>query len=336
MRLGEMDDTDRKLLMLMIANPRIHLRELATRLGISKQAVHRRMETLKEIGVIQSMTAGISYPYLDAVPVAIFGTVRTAPSEKTLNGLGESEFTRRVAVAGGNYLYVVGELRDVSELDGYAEFIKRAAEMADPTVGIYCLDDGLWSDYPVDGIVKRKQSYRELSPLDLRIIASIKDDARKPVGEIASIVGASPKTVRKRLTDMMSEGSLELHTRTDSYVGGDACLIGHVSIREGSNKVDVAKRLLSKHKFQDAYFRTYVNLPGFLMLVFWSDKMAEIREVISKIGEDRDVMSVMMNITYLQRMYTTWRDKLPEVPTRRSGEAGTCSLHPSVRRSILD
>ncbi len=48
---------------------------------------------------------------------------------------------------------------------------------------IYCLDDGLWSDYPVDGIVKRKQRYRELSPLDLRIIASLKDDARKPVGK---------------------------------------------------------------------------------------------------------------------------------------------------------
>ncbi len=139
--------------------------------------------------------------------------------------------------------------------------------------------------------------------------------------------------MRKRLTDMMSEGSLELHTRTDSYLGGDACLIGHVSIREGSNKVDVAKRLLSKHKFQDAYFRTYVNLPGFLMFVFWSDKMAEIREVISKISEDKDVVSVMMNFTYLQRMCPTWRDGLPEVRTHRSTNAGARSSRSKPGRS---
>jgi len=326
-----MDDIDRKLLMLMVADPRIHLRELATKLGISKQAVHRRMEALKEIGVIQSTTAGISYPYLDAVPVAVFGTARTAPGEKVLHGLGESEFTRRVVVAGGNYLYVVGELREISELDSYAEFVKRAAEMLDPTVGIYCLDDELWSDYPVDGIVTRKQSYRELSPLDLRIIASIKDDARKPVAAIASMIGTSPKTVRRHLEHMISEGSLELHTRTDSYLCGDLCLIGHVSVREGSNKAEVAKRLLSKHQFQEAYFRTYLNLPGFLMLVFWSDKIAEIREVIRQIGEDKDVMSVMMNFSYLQRMYTTWRDKLPEIQMRHSTKAGERSPHSRLR-----
>jgi DNA-binding Lrp family transcriptional regulator len=326
-----MDDTDRKLLMLLISNPRMHLQELATRLGVSKQAVHRRIGYLKEIGVIQSMTAGISYPYLDAIPVAVFGPVRTAPCEKMLDGLGECEFTRRVVVAGGNYLYAVGELRDLSELDGFAEFVRRTSGMSEATVGIFCLDDGLWKDYPVDGIMKRKQNYRELSALDLRIIASIKDDARKPIEEIADMVGVSPKTVRKHLEIMVSEGSLEMHTRTDSYLGGDICLIGHVNLRVGSDKAEVAKRLLSKHQFQDAYFRTFVNIPGLLTLVFWSDKMAEIREVISMISEDGDVVSVMMNFSYLQRLYATWRDKMPEVQTRHCTNIGEHSPHSRLR-----
>jgi len=322
-----MDDTDRKLIMLLVADPRIHLQELATRLGISKQAVHRRMGHLKGIGVIQSMTAGISYPYLNAVPVAVFGQVRTAPSEKMLNELGECEFTRRVVVAGGNYLYVVGELREISELDDYSEFVKRATGMSEPTVGVFCLDDGLWKDYPVDGIVKRKQSYRKLSSLDLRIIASLRKDARRPVEEIADLVGASPKTVRKHLEDMVSEGSLEMHTFTDAYLVGDMCLIGHLSLKPGSGKVDVARRLLSECQFQEAYFRTYANLPGFLMLVFWSNNMAEIREIIRRIGEDKDVASLMMNISYLQRLYATWRDELPEVQAPHPSTEGERSPH---------
>lgn len=318
-----MDDTDRKLLCLIVANPRMHLQEIAKSLGISKQAVHRRLNALTEIGVIQEMTAGISFPYVDAVPVAVFGRARTAPSEKTLDRLGGSEFTHRVVVAGGNYVYVVGELRDLSELDGYSEFVKQAAEMSEPNIGVYSLDDGLWSNYPVDGIVKRKQSYKELSPLDLRIIASLKDDARRPIVDIAHMVGASTKTVRTHLENMLSEGSLELHTRMDPYLGGDACLLGHVSLRDGASKAEVGRRLLSKHPFQDAYIRTFVNIPGLLMLVFWSDKMAEIREVLRMIDDDEDVSTVMLNFSYLQRMYTTWRDKLPEVSTPRSSKAGT-------------
>src|SRR4030043_360181 len=132
-----MDDTDRRLLILIGANPRIHFRELAKRLGISRQAVHHRMQVLTRIGVIKGMIAGISIHYLDAVPVAVFGRSMTASIEKTLDRLGESEFSRRAVVTGGNFLYVIGFLRNISELGSYVEFVKRAGEMPEPTVGIY-------------------------------------------------------------------------------------------------------------------------------------------------------------------------------------------------------
>ena len=76
-----MDDTDRKLLILIGVNPRIHYRELAKRLGISRQAVHHRMRVLTEIGVIKGVTAGISVSYLNAVPVSVFGRSKTASNQ---------------------------------------------------------------------------------------------------------------------------------------------------------------------------------------------------------------------------------------------------------------
>ncbi len=323
-----MDDTDRELLKLIIASPRTHLQDLADKLGLSKQAVYRRIGEMKRIGVIQHMTAGISYPYLSAVPVVVFGRVRTSPGENTLRRLGANERTRRVVFAGGNYVYVVGELRNIGELDGFAEFVKKVAEMLEPVVGIFCLDDGLWSDYSVDGVVERKSHYKKLSPLDLRIISSIKDDVRKPVADIAELVGATPKTVRKHLDDMISEGSLELHVFTDAYLFGDSCVVGHINVKEGSDKVKVAKRLLLKHPFREAYFRTYANLPGFLMLVFWSNKMPEIRKIIEVIGEDEDVASSMFNFTYFQRIYSTWRNELPSEQAHKSRPAEALGPRP--------
>jgi len=322
-----MDDTDRKLLVLIDANPRMHFRELAKKLGISRQAVHRRMQVLTEIGVIKGAIAGISIAYLDAIPVAISGRSMTASIEETLDRLGESELTRRVVVAGGNYLYVVGFLRNISELDSYVEFVKRAAEMPEPTVGIYCLDDGLMPGCSVDGAGKRKQSYKELSTLDLKIIASLKDDARRPIAEIADVVGVSAKTVRRHLEDMVSDGSLDMSVPVDSASGGDMFLIMHVNLRDGADKREVGRRLLSKHYFQDQYIRTHSNLPSLLMWVFWSDKVTEIRKVLREIGEDEDVLSVMLNFAYLERIYTTWRDKLPAALTHPSKKTRTHKLH---------
>jgi len=314
-----MDETDRKLLALLAAKPRIHFKELAKSLGISRQAIHHRIQVLKETGVIIGITAGISFAYLDAVPVLVFGRSSAASVEETLDRLGESEFTRRAVVAGGNYLYVVGELRTISELDGYVDFVRRAADMQESAVGIPCFDDSLSPSYSVDGVVERKQSYRELSPLDLRIIASLKDDARRPTADIADMVGASAKTVRRHLEGMISGGSLELHVLMDNTSSGPILSAVHVNLKAGADKREVGRRLLSKCPSHDAYVRAFSNLPGFLALVFWSDKMTEIRKVFREIGEDKDVLAVMLNFGYLERIYnTTWRDKLPAVQTRPS------------------
>jgi len=282
------------------------------------------MQALTKMGVLKGTIAGISISYLDAVPVTVFGRSRTASIEETLDRLGESEFSRRAVVAGGDFLYVVGFLRDISELGSYVEFVTRAAEMPEPTVGINCLDDGLSPDYSVDGVGKRKQSYNELSPLDLKIIASLKDNARRPMAEIADMVGVSAKTVKRHLEDMMSEGSLDMSVPVDSQAGGDMFLIMHVNLRAGANKVEVGRRLLSKEYFLDQYVRTFSNLPSLLAWVFWSDKMTEIRKVLRATSEDEDVQSAMLNFAYLERIYTTtWRDKLPAVQTRPSKKPGT-------------
>ena len=306
-----MDDTDRKLLILRGQNARIHLQELARRLGITRQAVYKRLQALERAGVLKGAFAGVSVGYLDAVPVAIDGLSNAASMDETLDKLGESELTRRVLVAGGNYLYVIGFLRSLAELDAYAEFVRRTAEMPDPVVGIYNLDDGLMV-YSVDGSGTRKQSYRELSALDIRIIASLKDDARRSIADIASTIGASTKTVRRRLEKMVAEGSVDFDTPVDMASAGDLLLIMHVNLKEGADKIIVGKRLLSKNMFRDQYIRTHSNVPGLLMWVFWSDKMSSIREAVKETSNDKDVQSVMLNFAYIERLYPTWRDKLLE------------------------
>ncbi len=312
---GEMDDTDRKLLILITQNPRVHFRELAKKLGISRQAVHHRVQVLTKMGVIKPFTAGVSVSYLDAIPVVVWGRSGTVSMDSTLDRLGESEFIRRVVVAGGDYLYVVGFLRRISELDRFADFVKLTAEMREPIVGIYCLeDDGLMS-YSVDGAGNRLPRYRELTPLDLRIISALKNDARKPIAEIADFIGVSAKTVRRHLEAMIAEGSVEFDTPMDMVSGGDLFLIMNVELKEGADKRVVGKRLLAKHFFRDQYIRTYRNLPGTLSWVFWSQHIGSVRRALAEATRDEDVKSVMLNFAYNERLYyNNWRDRLCDTP----------------------
>ena len=313
-----MDDTDRKLLILIGENPRFHFRELAQTLRISRQAVHHRLKVLMKAGIVRGHYAGVSVAYSNAIPVAVCGRSRTASIDETLDELGGSELVRRVVVAGGNHLYVIGYLREISELDRFAEFVRRTAEMPDPLVGIYCLDDGLMPHYFVDGSARDRDDYRALTPLDLKIIAAIKDDARKPIAEVAQSIGVSNKTVRRHLTSMISEGSLELQTVVDLGSGGDLFFIMHVQLENGADKRAVGRRLLSRDYFRDQYIRTFSNIPGLLMWVFWSQDINHVRTALNETEEDADVRSVTLNFAYLERVYhTTWLDKMPGIPPKK-------------------
>jgi DNA-binding Lrp family transcriptional regulator len=326
----EMDDTDRELLVLISQNPRMHFRELAKRLEISRQAVHRRVQALTECGVMKPSIAMVSFSFLDAVSVAVWGFSKTTSMEKTLDRLGEGDRTRRVVVAGGNYLYVIGFLRNISELDNYVEFVRRTAEIPETVVGIYNVENDDLMPYSVDGSRSQKHGDIDLSALDFKIIGSLRDDARRPMAEIAKMVGVSTKTVRRHLENLTSRGALDMSVPMDMTLGGDLFMVMHVNLKYGADKRDVGRRLLSKHYFKDQYIRTHSNLPSLLAWVLWSDKISEVRRALKETSEDKDVTSVMINFAYMERIYKTWRDRLPEFEAQARRKPG--SIGPQSRR----
>lgn len=331
--LETMDDTDRELLLQLGANPRIPAQELARRLGISRQAVHHRMRVLADLGVYRGTTAAVSIEYLDAVPVVVFGPAEAASMGEILARLGESDLTRRVLVAAGNFVYAVGWLRDLSELEGYAEFVKRAVGMREPTVGIYSMDPRLMPPYTVDGIGKRKGIRRELSPLDLRIVAALADDARRPVAEVAAELGASSKTVRRHLDTMMAEGLVELWARIDEPLGGDGLYLVHLTLRDGADKVGAAFRLVSEYPFRDMYVRAFSNLPNLLVWVFWSGQLAAVREALAEVAEADDTVRVVPHFAIVERVYRTWRERPAAELHLRAGDAHRRrALHAAIPR----
>ncbi len=326
-RPGEMDDLDRKLLLLLIEDPRMPLRDISKKLRVSRQTVNKRMQALARLGVFRNIGVSVHPSYLDSLSVLMFGKSRTASVERTLDRLGQSDLVYQVEVAGGNFLYVFGCLRNASELSEFVEFVKQAAEMPEPTVGLPSYMVGMNPEW-VNGPRQRPQ-YRMLSPLDMRIIVALRCDVRLPVAEIAKRVGASTKTVRRHLARLLDEGSVGYDVPWDPTAGTDMFTLLHVRLRDGADHVRFGRRWLSKYPLKVVYLMAFGNLPNFLIGILNSDKMSEIRLVLEEVRADEDVLIVTPNLLYQERIYAnTWRNKL----TSAKGQANKISTRDSASR----
>ncbi len=296
------------------------LKELASKLGISRQTVSKRLQVLSKLGTFKCIKAKISYGYYgDLTFPVIWGISKATSINDTLDKLGENESTFAAAVLGGGVLLVFGCLREASELERYVESVKRVADITETTVGLLSYHDGINLDCWSEGATLSR-SCRQLSPLDLKIIASIHDDPRKPPQKIADTVGVSTKTVRRHIERMRSEGSLDFRIPVDFPPGGSFFTLLFVNLKSGADKVKVGRRIRSTYPQCVLIARPFTNIPDFIRVLLRSDKMSEIRRIIKEVSEDEDVLSVRPNLIYFWREYeTTWYNTMLRTLARTPG-----------------
>jgi DNA-binding Lrp family transcriptional regulator len=294
-----MDETDVFIVLTLIANSRTPYQVLAERLNISVNAVHKRLQALIDEGIVQGFTAKPGLFALGAFDVMIYGQSRTNSASDTMKRLSANDSVYWVAVASGHYLYVGCYVRHIEELEGIAEFIRQAAEMPEPKVGIVN-----W------GIPNVRPPEEPFDTLDWQILYQLKDDSRKPLTEIAEAVGASAKTVRRHLDAMIKKHYIELSLGWYPDKGNDIMTIFHVKTRPSAR---LEQRDLSKKYLPHLlYTVTFSNLPGEHLMVTWTRSMKELKELKARIEEEGVFESVIPSILYTGEIYPTWRDKLTE------------------------
>ena len=186
-----MDKTDLILCQLLLLNSRRSYRELADTLNLSVTAVHNRIQSLVELGVIRKFTAKIGIGALNAIHVIIFGTSKIIPLHDLKAKLAKQGSIYWLAIGGGNFLYVGAYLKSIAELEALVNYCKEAAGMLEPTMGITSFASPFYQTRSV------QSDDRTLYDLDYQIIRSLKDNSRKATSEVAEELRVSAKTVRR-------------------------------------------------------------------------------------------------------------------------------------------
>jgi DNA-binding Lrp family transcriptional regulator len=295
-----MDSTDLQIIALLSENPLVPYREMAIKLGTSVPAIHRRVEVLRKKGILGGHHASIPLQYLRAVSAHVVGRSLAPSMDDVMRGLSRNDSVQSVLVASGNVLFIHAELRGIDALDEFSAFAKRAAMISEPRIAI---DKSHEDEQPIEG---------DLTPLDLRIIRSLHDDARKNTVKVAEELGVSPRTVRQHLNRMVEDRRIEFMTEFDPTCSEDTSSILRIFLKEDSDKKKVGATIVRKHFPEILYCQSFVNIPDFVICATITKTSKDLKVLLEKVQLEEELRSVESNIALAGRYFRTWRDALVE------------------------
>lgn len=286
-----------QILAMLSRNPLIAYREMATMLKVSVPAIHRRVQVLHDKGIVGRHRAKIPMSYLGAVSAHFVGRSSASSVDEVMTNLSKNDSARSILITSGNMLFIHAELRSMNALDRFSEFASRTSKISNPRIGI-------------DPAGEDMACGEELTPLDLRIIRAMHNDARKSTVDIADELGVSARTVRSHLDRMIENGLIELSTEVDPTYSEDTSSILRMFLREGTDKKRFQAAILREHFPQVFYCQSFINIPDFAICATITRTPKDLKRLLEKIQNEEGLLSVESNIAITGRYFDTWRDGL--------------------------
>ena len=298
-----MDKTDVILCQLLLVNSRLSYRELGEKLNLSVTAVHNRIQSLIQLGVIRKFTAKLSLFAKNGIHISVFGFSK-ANSIRDLNPkLEKNGSIYWLAIGGGNMFYVGAYLKNIAELEGLVRFIKETAQMPEPTVGI--------TVSPIPPFMKiSTHPETKLCELDYKIVRSLKDNSRKPTSEIAKELCVSAKTVRRRLNRMINNYLVSLSMDWYPDASNDIISAFHVQLKPEADP-NTANVIWQKHYPNAIFYWGFSNIPNTYLFLAWTPTAQELRDMRESLENEPAVQAVTPNILYTGYIFPKWLDNIP-------------------------
>ena len=305
-----MDKTDVNLSMLLLANSRTPYRELADKLNLSANAIHKRIQSLVDIGVIRKFNAKITLSALQAFAVVLWGKSEAESITNLPEKLGTHGSIWWVTLGGGNYMIIGAYLKNMQEIEPLMDYVKKEALIPNPSLGIY-------SSLPSNPQLSPEQMLR---PLDRQIIWALRDDSRKPISDLAEEVGVTAKTVRRRLSAMTGKGLVEFSIEWYPDTSNDIITTVQLRLKPNANK-SLAANILKGYFPNLLFSYQFINVPNELLCFVWTNSMKELKEIQQRLEKEEIVASIVSNILYTGYIFDTWRDQIvrpPPTPTQQN------------------
>jgi len=291
-----LDEIDLKILMLLTADSRTPYKQLADEFHISVNSIHKRVKSLVDLGIIKDFKARLGFANFPNISnIVIFGTPNIKDKKLLLERLGDNEFIYSISRASGNLFYIHAYIQNMNELDSLITFIRKTGKISELTIGI---DRNL----PSLSINNKNK----ITNLDYLIVNSLKDNSRKTISDVAEEIGASTKTIKRRLDNLIENSLIEF------YLDWFPSLIFTIIILKLKSDSliddrDFLKIIKKNYGSRIVHSWFFSNLPHVKLISVWTESMKELQEIESSLlSENYD--SVEVTILIERRFFPTWRE----------------------------
>ena len=292
-----MDEKDILITKELATTPRIPYRELAERLSLSVNSVHKRVQKLVSMGVIVGFRTYLSPLVTGGGFLGLSGRSLSADLNSTVEQIGDHPCTLTVYQAGGQFLYLESVVRSYEEMQEYQSFVRETGKMNDLKAP-WMLMHG------------QPPAKDPLLKLDYRIILSLSDNSRRSMQDVADAVGSTPKTVKRRLRSMEAKRLLYYRLEWNPSASGDVVSIVHAKVAMDRSMANVSMGLSDQKDPHIIGISLSNTEPGLMIFTMWGRDMNELRKAEASINSNNDFESMFSNLFYDMRLYTTWADKL--------------------------
>ena len=312
--MTNMDEIDMTIIMYLLGNSRIPYQEIADRLNMSVNSIHKRVKNLVNLEIIKKFITKIN---LHCNNVLIYGSSKTKNIDATFRKLGNNENIYNVTQASNNFFILHAHITTLQDLDPLVSFVRQTGEIDDPTIGLDSMRDPTegkdlfyWERVTKNDIDDQEKFSN--SRLIYAIINSIKENSRKKISEIANEVGSSTKTVRRRLNQLNEKNYL--HYSIGFYPDKSGDITSYFILNLNPNTKMGKEQLIEKLRRQFGqkilFPWIFSNLPNEMLICIWTHSMQELQEIEKFVSQMSNIIdSVKVIIGYKGENFYSLRDK---------------------------
>ncbi len=298
-----MDDLDIVICKALMRDARMPYRLLGKLVGLSPVAVHKRVQELMASGIIDGFRAEIDIRALRGASVMVFGRSEISSPKQLFQALGADDSTSMVLVGSGNFVFVGAMLRSFTDLERYLDFVRREGKMPQAEAGLHTIR-------PSGVRMTDIQDPGEITPLEMRIIASLRNDARKRAADVAAELGVSARTVSSKLDSMVKASKINLITRWRPDYSSDTVALLCITLKPGADKQAVIGLLYGKYAGSVVFLSSFSNLPDLVITTVWTRSPKGITALIDEMMAEGAFASIVPHSICEGFFFDTWKEKL--------------------------
>ncbi|MFQ5999612.1 MAG: Lrp/AsnC family transcriptional regulator, partial [Candidatus Bathyarchaeia archaeon] len=286
------------ILKLLTVNSRRSDHSIARKLQVTTNTVKNRIRKLVEEGVLLGFETHLSATFFNATHCWL-GTelYSNEPEEKIVHEIGEIEKVSFIMPTTEKLMVIAMDFLNSSDLDNTIQQISRKK-------GITGIQTYIYSS-------QRFHKKIDVSPLDWKIINSIRFNSRKSPSEIAKECGVSTRTVNRRLR-RLHEGGVIHHTITLDPMASKGTIVYGIFAEYDARfpREKVVKSITNNVKNLFNYF-VMVNSPT-IMMIFFGNRFSDIHDNENAIKTVKGVRSIKTYFCTKVYYFKDWRDRMIE------------------------